>query len=79
MRMRRCLTLGLALALGASVLAGAGPARAAALALAPVFIGLVSPVFVTHAGDGSNRRFIVEQAGLIKVAQPGRGDDDKLP
>ncbi|HWP42446.1 MAG TPA: PQQ-dependent sugar dehydrogenase, partial [Blastocatellia bacterium] len=33
--------------------------------------GLTSPVFITHAGDGSNRLFIVEQGGLIKVLQPG--------
>jgi glucose/arabinose dehydrogenase len=26
-----------------------------------------SPVFLTHAGDGSNRNFVVEQAGIIKV------------
>src|SRR4029079_11192655 len=30
-----------------------------------------SPVFVTHAGDGSNRLFIVEQGGVVRVAQPG--------
>src|SRR5581483_7848112 len=30
-----------------------------------------SPVFVTHAGDGSYRLFIVEQGGKIKVLQPG--------
>jgi hypothetical protein len=32
---------------------------------------LSSPVFVGHAGDGPNRLFIVEQAGIIKVLQPG--------
>ena len=26
-----------------------------------------SPVFLTHASDGSNRNFVVEQAGIIKV------------
>jgi glucose/arabinose dehydrogenase len=30
-----------------------------------------SPVFVTHAGDGTGRLFIVEQGGAIKVLQPG--------
>src|SRR6185436_4538089 len=29
--------------------------------------------FVTHAGDGSNRLFILEQAGLVDVLQPGSG------
>lgn len=39
--------------------------------LQPVTSGLSSPVFVTNAHDGSNRLFIVEQGGLIKVLQPG--------
>ena len=34
--------------------------------------GLQSPVFVTNAGDGSNRLFIVEQAGRILVMKDGR-------
>ena len=29
------------------------------------------PVQVTHAGDGSNRLFVVEQPGRIKVIQGG--------
>jgi hypothetical protein len=33
--------------------------------------GLASPVFVTHAGDRSNRLFIVERGGTIRVLQPG--------
>jgi hypothetical protein len=45
----------------------------AAIQLAPVASGLSSPLFVTHAGDGSNRLFIVERAGVIKVLQPGGG------
>lgn len=32
---------------------------------------LATPTFVTHAGDGTNRLFIVEQAGVIRVLQPG--------
>jgi Glucose / Sorbosone dehydrogenase/Viral BACON domain/Putative binding domain, N-terminal len=43
----------------------------AAIQLTPVVSGLSSPVFVGNAGDGSNRLFIVEQAGVIKVLQPG--------
>ena len=31
------------------------------------------PVFLTHAGDGSGRVFVVEQAGVIKVIDPGAG------
>ncbi len=33
--------------------------------------GLASPVFMTSAGDGTNRLFIVEQRGIIRVLQPG--------
>lgn len=33
--------------------------------------GLVSPVFMTSARDGSNRLFIVQQGGIIRVLQPG--------
>jgi glucose/arabinose dehydrogenase len=33
--------------------------------------GLTQPVYVTHAGDGSNRLFIVEQPGTIRVVRNG--------
>ena len=39
--------------------------------LQPVLSGLSGPVFVTNAGDGTNRLFVVEQSGTIRVAQPG--------
>jgi glucose/arabinose dehydrogenase len=39
--------------------------------LTTVASGLSAPLFVGHAGDGSNRLFIVEQAGVIKVLAPG--------
>src|SRR5262245_22609999 len=64
-------------------LAGAGFTRAARryqqrdatsvfpTVLEPVVTGLTSPVFVTCAHDGTNRLFIVEQGGIIKVLQPG--------
>lgn len=42
-----------------------------AIQLQSVFTGLTSPVLVTNARDGSNRLFVIEQPGLIKVAQPG--------
>jgi glucose/arabinose dehydrogenase len=42
-----------------------------AIELQPVLSGLSSPVLVTNARDGSNRLFIVEQSGRIKVLQPG--------
>ena len=40
------------------------------LSLAPVLSGLSQPVFLTNARDGTNRRFIVEQAGRIRVLLP---------
>lgn len=39
--------------------------------LQPFLTGLSSPVFITHAKDGSRRLFVVQQRGLIKVVQPG--------
>ncbi len=46
-------------------------AALAQIELVPVVSGLSQPVFVGHAGDSLNRLFIVEQAGIIKVLQPG--------
>jgi glucose/arabinose dehydrogenase len=47
-------------------------ATVGAIQLEPVVsTGLTSPLFVTHAGDGSNRLFIVEQGGTIRVLQSG--------
>ncbi len=43
----------------------------AAIQLQSVLTGLSSPVYVTHAHDGTNRLFSVEQGGVIKVLQPG--------
>ncbi len=44
------------------------PASAVAqIHLVPVATGLVNPVFVTGARDGTRRLFIVEQAGTIRV------------
>jgi hypothetical protein len=46
--------------------------RLDAIQLQPIVTsGLSSPLFVGHAGDTSNRLFIVEQGGVIKVLQPG--------
>ena len=47
------------------------PVHAAAIQLEPVLTGLSSPLYVTNARDGSNRLFVVEQGGVIKVLQPG--------
>jgi glucose/arabinose dehydrogenase len=34
--------------------------------------GLASPVGITHAGDGSNRLFILEQEGVIRILKEGQ-------
>jgi glucose/arabinose dehydrogenase len=48
------------------------PSLLAAIQLIPVVSsGLSGPVFVGNAHDGSNRLFIVEQGGIIRVLQPG--------
>jgi glucose/arabinose dehydrogenase len=47
-------------------------ARDATVALTPIVTkGLESPVFLTHAGDGSGRLFVVEQPGRIRVLEQG--------
>ena len=53
-----------------SLVASSSPAGAQ-IQLSPVASGLSRPVFVTHAGDGSGRLFIVEQQGIIRVLAPG--------
>jgi glucose/arabinose dehydrogenase len=39
--------------------------------LVPVFSGLNGPVYITNAHDQTNRLFILEKPGRIRVAQPG--------
>jgi glucose/arabinose dehydrogenase len=61
---------------GAAVLAGSAmPAQAQqqegpAVGLRLVADGLTSPVTLVSAGDGSGRRFVVDQVGLIRVLRP---------
>ena len=54
----------------AGVLAFHAPATAQ-IQLVPVASGLASPLFVTGAHDGTQRLFIVEQAGVIRVMPVG--------
>jgi glucose/arabinose dehydrogenase len=75
MRLRRLLG---ALLLGAGALAAqlaAAPraeAQRATIGLAPVVTaGLAAPLFVTHAGDGSGRLFVVEQPGRVRIVSGG--------
>ncbi|MDX1520980.1 MAG: PQQ-dependent sugar dehydrogenase [Anaerolineae bacterium] len=39
--------------------------------LQPVASGFDSPVYLTHAGDGSGRLFVVEQAGRVQIIRDG--------
>jgi glucose/arabinose dehydrogenase len=48
-------------------------AQTPTIVLQPVLTGLSAPVFVTHAGDGSGRLFVVQQGGTILVLQSGAG------
>ena len=53
---------------GARETAGAGTAR---VALDQLAIGLERPVYLTNAGDGSGRLFVVEKEGRIRIIQDG--------
>jgi len=46
-------------------------AQQGAIRLEPILQGLVSPVYITNAHDGTNRLFVVEQPGRIKVLASG--------
>ena len=49
---------------------GASPAKGT-FTLTPFLSGLETPVYLTHAGDGSGRIFVVEQVGRIRVVKDG--------
>jgi hypothetical protein len=52
-------------------LAPTSDAQTPPLTLAPYLSGLSSPVLLTTAKDGTDRRYIVEQTGRIQMVQPG--------
>ena len=58
-----------ALLLGALLVTTAARAQVGgyALTLEPIASGLVEPVGIAHAGDGSGRLFVLEKAGRIRV------------
>ncbi len=43
----------------------------AAVTLKPVVSGFEAPTDIVHAGDGSNRLFLVQQGGLIRILRNG--------
>ena len=58
--------------IGWSLTAALGCAAAAGeVRLVEVADGLDDPVYLTHAGDGSGRSFVVEQAGRVWVLRDG--------
>jgi glucose/arabinose dehydrogenase len=78
--MRKGLTatlVGLMLVVGVGMVHGQDTARTTApdgskYQLVEVASGLTRPVFLTHAGDGSGRMFIVEQDGSILIMKDGK-------
>ncbi len=61
------VALGLAVALGAPVRGG----TTTTLTLQTYSDALNRPVFATHAPDGTNRLFVVEKRGAIRIFDPG--------
>jgi glucose/arabinose dehydrogenase len=68
------VTAVLALAVAPAAAQSANPAQPdpAAVTFEQVVSGLTRPLFVTHAGDGSGRLFLVEQGGVIAVIAEGQ-------
>ncbi len=52
--------------------AGGIPAPIPGVSLEKVVGGLSRPTFVTHAGDGSGRLFVLEKQGRIRIIEDGR-------
>lgn len=65
------MLIGVTVAAGQDVAVPSAPPDGTAYELVEVASGFVRPVFLTHAGDGSGRSFIVEQNGRIFVMQDG--------
>ena len=54
-------------------------AASAAIVWNKVYAGFSSPVEITHAHDGSQRLFVVQQAGTIRIVKNGVGAGDAVP
>ena len=79
------ITLLTPLQLGASSTGDGADARGSQLAFSPAGVGLQlvevasgfdRPVYVTHAGDGSGRLFVVELSGIVWVIEDGQVLDE---
>jgi glucose/arabinose dehydrogenase len=70
-RLAAAALLAAAIGLPTTATAAAFDPEAVDIELTPIVSGLVDPVFVTHAGDGSGRLFIVEQRGIVRVRTSG--------
>jgi glucose/arabinose dehydrogenase len=70
---RSCVALAVAAVVSVTSLAYA------AIQLDVVATGLSDPLFVGHAGDGSNRLFIVERGGTIRVLHKGSPAPEPTP
>ncbi len=71
---RRLATAVTALLVAVMLATGATPpptSAAISIGLATVATGISRPVALTHAGDGSGRLFVVEQAGRIRIVSKG--------
>ena len=55
----------------ACLVAATGSAASAQLTTVEIANGIDRPVFVTHAGDGSGRLFVIEQEGAIRIIDAG--------
>lgn len=58
--------------LAAAAMAAPLHAQPVEIALELVAQGLTAPVFLTHAGDGSGRLFVIDQVGQIRVIHDGK-------
>ena len=66
-----------AVAVGAEVAAAGSSGSMAGTPVGPVRLATVAsgfdrPLFVTHAGDGSGRLFVVEQGGKVRIVRDGK-------
>lgn len=74
---RRVASVVVGTATWCAVLAVCGPQVATAQSAGPIRLvplvrqGLESPLFATHAGDGSGRLFVVERRGRIRIVSGG--------